>query len=49
MSCLKRKCEVGCAPSHCSTIYIFKVSGPCIETSCGFLCIKNIANTEMWV
>ena len=25
-----------------------KVSGPCIETSCVFFCIKNVINAEMW-
>ena len=29
-------------------IRTFKVSGPVIETSCVFLCIKNIINAEMW-
>ena len=26
----------------------FKVSGPSVETSCGFLWIKNIINAKMW-
>ena len=26
----------------------FKVSGPFVETSCVFQCIKNIINAEMW-
>ena len=26
----------------------FKVSGPFVETSCIFQCIKNIINAEMW-
>ena len=25
-----------------------KVSGPFVETSCVFLCVKNIINAEMW-
>ena len=25
-----------------------KVSGPFVETSCVFQCIKNIINAEMW-
>ena len=29
--------------------YILKVSGPCVETSCVFLCTKNIINAEMGV
>ena len=27
---------------------LFKVSGPFVETSCVFQCIKNIINAEMW-
>ena len=26
----------------------FKVSGPFVETSCVFQCIKNFINAEMW-
>ena len=27
---------------------LLKVSGPFVETSCVFQCIKNIINAEMW-
>ena len=27
---------------------VIKVSGPFVETSCVFQCIKNIINAEMW-
>ena len=29
-------------------IEMIKVSGPFVETSCVFQCIKNIINAEMW-
>ena len=31
-----------------SDCFLLKVSGPFVETSCVFQCIKNIANDEMW-
>ena len=30
------------------TVALLKVSGPIIETSCVFQCIKNKINAEMW-
>ena len=29
-------------------VLLYKVSGPFVETSCVFQCIKNIINAEMW-
>ena len=37
---------------HCNILHLIqrliKVSGPFVETSCVFQCIKNIINDEMW-
>ena len=30
-------------------MFTVKVSGPYVETSCVFFCIKYIINAEMWV
>ena len=32
--------------SYLEKEHTYKVSGPCVESSCGFFCIINIVNAE---